>query len=108
MLARGEIELGPHRARVLYAQPVENALISRALALGGQIEDIAVFLADLLGAQIHGRIIDGVVGARHVAVGGVAGEAFQRRDADGPAGVGKIDPHIVAQHQQMLAFFARA
>src|ERR1035437_5208134 len=67
----GEVVLGPHRARIFNAKPVEYSLVSCTLPPGGEIEHVTVIGSHLLGAEIDGCIIDDIVGAGHVAVGGV-------------------------------------
>ena len=108
MLAGGEIELGAHGASIFDADPVENALVGCAFAFGGEVEDVAVLVADFFVANVGGGVVDGVVGAGDVAIGGVAGEPFEGCDAHGAAGIGKIDPHVVAEHEQVAAFVAGA
>ena len=83
VLAGGEVELGAHRACIFNADPVNNALVSCAFASGGEVEDVAVFATDFFFANVGGGVVDGVVGAGDVTVGGIAGETFEGCDANG-------------------------
>jgi len=107
MFARGEIELGLDRARIRSAQPVENPLIGRSFAWRSD-------RGRNNPRRPPSRCADRRECSRRRSWCGPRRRWRRRRrdaqrgNANGTAGIGQINPHIVSQHEQVLAFLAGA